>query len=127
GPAFLLSLAHPEGGDQGTDTDSRGSQVVDLVDLQAGVNLAGVCQDIADLIGGDGVQAAAEGIQLDDVQVIPGSCVACGCVHSGMVHPLVHDEQRTLHTVQVADGSLGQHGDTVGIDQLRNTMVDFRV
>ena len=29
--------------------------------------------------------------------------------------------------MQVADGILGQHGDTVGIDQLRNTMVDFRV
>ena len=55
-------ILQPQGGDQGADADSGGSQVVHLVDLQNRVDLAGVGQNIIDLIGGDGVQAAAEGI-----------------------------------------------------------------
>ena len=35
-------LAHTDRGNQGTDTDSGRAQVVDLIDLQAGIDFAGV-------------------------------------------------------------------------------------
>ena len=68
-----LVLAHADGGEQRTDTDAGSAQVIDLVDLQAGVDLAGIGQDVADLVGGDGIQAAAEGVQLDQIQIVSGS------------------------------------------------------
>ena len=42
--------------------DAGGAQVVDLVDLQHRVELAGALQDLIHLVSGDGVQAAAESV-----------------------------------------------------------------
>ena len=47
---------------QGADTDSCRTEVVDFVDLQTGINLAGAGENVVDLIGGDSIQAAAKGI-----------------------------------------------------------------
>ena len=44
-----------------------------------------------------------------------------------MVHPLVEDDQRTLDRIQVRDRVLGEHGKTVGINQLRDAVVDLSV
>ena len=44
-----------------------------------------------------------------------------------MVHPLVHDEQRALHRMEMADRILGQYSQTVGIDHFRDAMVDLRI
>ena len=62
GAAVFLLLLHPESGQKRADTDSCGAQVIYFINLQAGVNFAGFSQNIIDLVGGDGVQAAAEGI-----------------------------------------------------------------
>ena len=35
-----------------------------------GINLAGTGQDIMYLVGGNGIQAAAEGVQLDQIQIV---------------------------------------------------------
>ena len=48
--------------DQGTDTDPCRTQVVDLIDLQAGVDLVTSIQDLINLIGGNGIKSASEGI-----------------------------------------------------------------
>ena len=68
--SVMLLFAHTDSGEQGTDTDAGRTQVVDFVDLQTGVDLAGTGQNVADLIGGDGVQAAAEGVELDQIQIV---------------------------------------------------------
>ena len=52
------------------DADARGAQVGHLVDLEHGVDLAAGLQDLLHLVGGQGVQAAAEGVELDQVQVV---------------------------------------------------------
>ena len=44
-----------------------------------------------------------------------------------MVHPLVHNDQRTFYLMQMRDRILGQYGNAIRVDQLRNTMVDLRV
>lgn len=112
---------------QGTDTDTGRTQVVDFIDLQAGVDLVGAGEDIVHLIGGNGIQTAAEGIQLDQIQILHRLYIACGSVKSGMVHPLVGYNQRTFRFCQMGDGILCQYCHIVGGDQLGNTVVDLRV
>ena len=121
---FLPDL---DGREKGTDTDPGGPQIVHLVYFQAGVDLAGTGQDIVHLIRGDGIQPAAEGVQLYQVQVLHGLHIACGRVEPGMIHPLVRHDERPLRAAQMGDGILGEHGDVKGSDQLRDAVVDLRV
>ena len=79
-----------DGGQKGAHTDPGGAQVVDLVDLQGCVDLVGVIQDLRHLVGGDGVQSAAEGVKLDQIQVLPGLYEVGRGVEPGVVHPLIH-------------------------------------
>lgn len=110
-----------------TDTDTGSSQVVDLVDLQAGIDLSAVGQDLIYLVGGHCVKAAAEGIELDQVQILL-RLHKVGCrVQPGVVHPLVIDTQRAFQRSQVGDGIFRQHTQTVGIDHIRDSVMDFRV
>ena len=106
-------LSYPQGGDQGADPDPGSSQVIDLIDLQDCIDLPGAGENIIDLVRGDGVQAAAKGVQLDQIQVIPGLYKGgCG-IKPGVVHPLVGDDQRPLHLCQMGNGILGQHRKSV--------------
>ena len=127
GAGLFLLLAHADRGQQGAHADAGRAQVVDFVDLQRGVDLIGTGQDIRHLVRGHGVQAAAEGVELDEIQVLGCLDIVCRRVQSGVVHPLVHDVERALHLVQVGNGILGQHGDIVGCDHFRQAVVDFRV
>ena len=60
---------------------------------------AGLAHD--DLVGGDGIQTAAEGVELDQIQVIPGLDKVGGGIEPGVVHPLVVDAQRPLNRRKV--------------------------
>ena len=44
-----------------------------------------------------------------------------------MIHPLIHNDQRAFHLMKVRNGVLSQYGNTIGIDQFRDTVVDLRV
>ena len=79
------------------------------------------------LVGGDGIQAAAEGVKLDQIQAFAVLHIGCGAVKSGVVHPLVGNDERALCVSQVGDGILGKNRKTVGGDELRDTVVDLRV
>ena len=48
-------------------------------------------EDLLDLIGGKRVQAAAERVELDEVQVAPLGGHLGGRVQARVVHPLVHN------------------------------------
>ena len=126
--ALLMALLpHLDGGEQGAHPDPGGPQIVHLVDLQAGVYLAGAGQDVVHLIRGHRVQAAAEGVQLDQVQVVHRPHEAgCG-IEPGVVHPLIRDDQGPLRAAQVGDGVLRQHRQVEGGDHLRQAVVDLRV
>ena len=60
----LFPVMCTEGSEQRADTDSGSAEVVDLIDLQAGINLAASGQNLINLIGGNGVETAAEGVEL---------------------------------------------------------------
>ena len=96
--------------------------------FRTGVDLAGISQDIADLIGGNSIQTATEGVQLDQIQIsLSFLHKFAACIQSGVVHPLVKYDQRAFYLMQMGDGVLGQNGKSVGCDQFRNTVVDLRV
>ena len=44
----MLLVTYTQSCDERTDTDTGSSQVADLINLQAGVDLAGVSQDLID-------------------------------------------------------------------------------
>ena len=67
-----------------------------LKDFKTSINLIGTGQNIADTVGCYGIQSAAEGVQLDEVQIIPGLNVVCGGVQPAVVHPLIHDDKWPL-------------------------------
>ena len=127
GAARPVFLADMDCGNQGAHTDSGGAQVVDLIDLQAGVDLVRAGEDVAYLIGGDGIHAAAEGIQLNEVQIIPGADISGGLVKAGVIHPLIQDNKRALGVSEVRNRILGENGKAIGIDHLRNAVIDFGI
>ena len=124
---FRIFLSGADGSDERTDTDTCSAKVVYLINLQAGVNLAGMSQDIADLIGGNSIQSTTERIQLDQIQKVGRFYIICSCIQSGVVHPLVKYDQRAFYLMQMGDGIFGQNCKSVGCNQFRNTVVDLRV
>ena len=127
GSLFILGLFCTDGSDQGTDTDPCRTQVVDLIDFQAGVDLVTSIQDLINLIGGNGIKSASEGIQLDQIQILSCFYKICGRVETGVIHPLVVDTDGTLQMSKVCNGVFGKYGDSVAVDHIRDTVVDFRV
>ena len=59
---LLIFVSLIQCGEQAAQADIDSTQVCDLVNFQLGVELAALLQDLAGLIGGDGVHAAAEGL-----------------------------------------------------------------
>ena len=120
-----LTLVH--GGQQTADADTGGAQIVHLVDFQDGVELVAALQNFAHLVGGDGVQAAAEGIQLNQLQVLPIPYKFRRAVQPGMVDPLVVDPEGAFGGEIDGQTVLGEDGEIVGGNHFRNAVVDFGV
>ena len=87
--------------EQRADTDSGSAEVVDLIDLQAGVNFTASGQNFVNLIGCNGIQTAAERVQLDQVKIIACLYVVCSRIQTGVIHPLVIDTDRALYFPEV--------------------------
>ena len=75
----LLMLLFPDTDrrDQGTDTDPCCSQVINFIDLQTGIDLAGTGKNIIYLICGNSIQSTAKGVKLDQIQIVHGLYIAC--------------------------------------------------
>ena len=120
-----LTLVH--GGEQAADADTGSAQIVHFVDFQDGVELVAALQNFAHLVGGDGVQAAAEGIQLNQLQVLPIPYKFRRAVQPGMVDPLVVDPEGAFGGEIDGQAVLGEDGEIVGGNHFRNAVVDFGV
>ncbi len=127
--AFLRLLLRPgpDRCDQRTDPDPGRAQIADLVDLQTGIDPPAAGHDFLHLVRGHGVHAAAERVELDDVKVLMLLDVVRRGVEARVIHPLVVDAERPLQFAEMGDGVLGQHRHPVGIDHLRDSVVDLRV
>ena len=109
------------------DADARGTQVRHLVDLKHGVDLAAGFQNLLHLIGGQSVQAAAEGIELDQVQVVAHRHKTGDGVQAAVVHPLVDDANRTLGLYQMRKRILGKDRKAKARDKFGQGVVDLGV
>ena len=81
---------------QGAHPNTGCTQVRYLVNLESGVDAVTRCQDLAHLVGGDGVQSATEGVELDELEIGAGAHEGGCLVEAGVEHPLVTHTQRTL-------------------------------
>ena len=111
---------------EGAQADLRGTQVGDLVDLEDGVHVAAALEDLLDLVGGDRVDAAAEGVELDHLEVRLVADAGGGLVEARVVGPLVEDAQGALEA-RVDDGILGENGHAQADDDLGDAVVDLGV
>ena len=109
------------------DSDARGAQVGHLVDLEHGVNLAAGLQNLLHLIGGQGIQAAAEGIELDQVQIVAHGHKTGHGVEARVVHPLVDNADWALGLHQMRERILGKDRKTKARDKLGQGVVDLGV
>ena len=66
-----LLRAHVHRGEEAPDADAHRAEVRHLVDFQQGIELARALEQLADLIGRDGVEPAAEGVELNELQIPP--------------------------------------------------------
>ena len=112
---------------QRAQTDPRRAQIADFVQLDHGVEALVPFRDLPHLVGGDGVQPAAEGAELDQVDRPMGRREAGRMVKPGVVAPLVHDGQLVFGRVHMVDGIFRDDGQVVGLDHLRDAVVDLRV
>ena len=109
------------------DADARGTQVGYLVDLEHGVDLAAGLQDLLHLVGSQGIETAAEGVELDQVQVVAHRHKAGDGVQAAVVHPLVDDANRTLGLHQMRERILGKDRKAKARDELGQGVVDLGV
>ena len=126
-PFGLLVLLLLERGEQAAHANAGRAQVRHLVDLQNRVDLAGGFQDLLHLVGGEGVEAAAEAVELDEVEILAFGDDLGGVVETGVVHPLVDQADGALELAQVGDRILGEHGQAEAREQLGDRVVDFGV
>ncbi len=115
-----------DGGEQRTQANAHSAQVGDFVDLDMGVNLILGFQNLAHLVGGDCVHAAAEGDELDEVHIPLGGDVACRGVQAGVIRPLVEHALRLLLHVP-REGILRDDSRAEARDQLVDAVVDFGI
>ena len=118
---------HGDGGEQRADADAHRAEVVDLIDLQAGVELAALFQKLADLVGCDGVETAAERVELDELQIVAPADEFRRGVEAGVVDPLVVHAHGALGGKVDGQAVLGQHREAVGRDELGDAVVDLGV
>ena len=111
---------------EGAQADLGGAQVGDLVDLEHGVHVAAALEDLLDLVGGDRVDAAAEGVELDHLEVGLVADAGGGLVEARVVGPLVEDAQGALEA-RVHNGVLGEDGHAQAHDDLGDAVVDLGV
>ncbi len=98
----------------------------DLIDLQLGIQFAALLQDLAGLVGGDGVHAAPEADQLHQVHIRLGGAVFGRGVQPAVVGPLVQDAGgEFFHPVR--DAVLGDDRRAVPDDQPVDAVVDLGV
>ena len=114
-------------GEQAAHANAGGAQVGDLVDLEHGVNFTGAFQNLLHLVGGERVQAAAEAVQLNEVEVAALGGNLRGGVEARVVHPLVNQANGALERAQVRDGVFREHGQTEARKQLGNRVIDFGI
>ena len=78
----LLGVTDADRRDQRAHADTGAAKVIDLVDLEAGVYLVRAGQNIVHLVGSDRIDPAAEGVELDQVKIVPSAHIAGGGVKS---------------------------------------------
>ena len=122
-----LGLLVLKRGHKRADADARGAQVGHLVDLEHGVDLAAGLQDFLHLIGSQGVETAAEGVELDQVQIVAHRHKTGDGVQAAVVHPLVDDADWALGLHEMRERILGKDRKAKARNKLGQGVVDLGV
>ena len=127
---FVLDVALPallHDRHQRTYAYARRAEVVDLVYLEHGIQLVRSEHEFLYLVGRHRVAAAAEGVELYELEVVLFAHVVRCRVQAGMVHPLVEHAYGVMYLIEVGNAVFGEHREAVGVYHLGYAMVDLGV
>ena len=123
-----FSLPHADGRDHRADADARRAEVIYLVDLQQRVELPDALENLFHLVDRDRVQAAAERVQLDQLQVVAFGDHLRGVIKACVIRPLVRGaDLHEVVPVHRGNAVLGQYREPETSDGLRDAVIDLRV
>lgn len=91
------------------------------------MDLVTMGQDFLYLVGDDGIEAAAEGIQFYQFQVGMLFDILSCPVEAGMIGPLVYDAQVSRELAQRSYAVFGQDGEAQAVDEFGDAVIDFRI
>lgn len=91
------------------------------------MNLVALGKDFLYLVGNDGIEAAAEGVQFNEFQVLMLHDVLRCPIETGMIGPLVDDAEVAVKLPKVGDTVFTEDGESQAVNELRNAVVDFRI
>ena len=102
------------------------TQVADLVDFQLSVKFSALFENPANLVRGDGINAAAERYQLYQLEIRLCCDILGSPIHSGVICPLVECLQFRC-VCESGNAVLGNDCHAKAADELVDAVVDFRV
>ena len=102
------------------------TQVADLVNLQLGIEFSALFENPANLVRGDGINAAAERYQLYQLEIRLCCDILGSPIHSGVICPLVECLQFRC-VCESGNAVLGNDCHAKAADELVDAVVDFRV
>ena len=123
----IFFITDSDSSDEGSYSDTCGTEVIDLIYLKHCIDLIRSCQNVFDLVNSHSIQSASKGIELYKVNVFSVFYKFRSSVKSRMVHPLVCDYGRTFYLSEMRYRVFGKHRKIVAGDKFRNSMVDLRV
>ena len=121
-----MPLLFLDRGEHAAQADLYHAEVVDLVDLDLGIQFSALFEDAAHLVRRDRIDAAPEGHELHDIHVRMARRILGGAVQPRVVRPLVehvdaHPFAAEIHRV------LRQHRNPQRGEQLADAVVDLGV
>ena len=110
-----------------TQTDAYSAKVQTLIDLETGIEPAALVHDLLHLIRHDRIQPAAEGIQLDELQMRMARHIVCRTVEAAVPRPLIHDAEIWIFTADHRDAVFRKHRHAELVDEIRDRVIYRRI
>ena len=121
---YVISfIPDSDGSDKGSYSYTCRTEVIDLINLKDSVNLIRSCENVSDLIHRHGIKSASKGIELYEVNIFSVFYKLGSSVKSCVIHPLVCNDDGTLHLSEMGYGIFRKHRKIIAGDKLRNSMV----
>lgn len=121
----LASVAFVESGDEASDANASRADIAAFVDFECGIDARICLEDFHDLVGRDGIEPAAEAVELYEFDLGLSGGKSSGAIEPRVVCPLIDDAESGARIAAPSDGVFGEDGDVVCGDDVGNAVMYF--